>query len=59
MTSMQRKGYSIVRLVVAIQVGQIDFGRCYDVDLPLSFKQFTDFTFKWYLGALKVDCKNL
>lgn len=46
MTSMQRRGYSIARLVLAMQAGQIEFGRSYDVDLPLSFKQFTDFAFK-------------
>lgn len=46
MTSMQRRGYSIVRLVLAMQTGQIEFGQLYVVDHPLSFKQFTDFAFK-------------
>lgn len=43
MTSMQRRGYSIVRLVLAMQAGQIEFGRSYDIDQPLSFRLFTDF----------------
>lgn len=46
MISMQRRGYSIARLVLAIQAGQIEFGQLYVVDRPLSFKQFTDFAFK-------------
>ncbi|MFW1837900.1 TniQ family protein [Acinetobacter gyllenbergii] len=46
MTSMQRRGYSIVRLFLAMQAGQIEFGQLYVVDRPLSFKQFTDFAFK-------------
>ncbi|MDF2416278.1 hypothetical protein GWP85_01970 [Acinetobacter beijerinckii] len=43
MRSMQRRGYSIVRLVLAMQAGQIEFGYSDDVDYPLSCKQFTDF----------------
>ena len=43
MRSMQRRGYSIVRLVLAMQAGQIEFGQLYFADRPLSFKQFTDF----------------
>ncbi|RSN82361.1 hypothetical protein EA770_09735 [Acinetobacter baumannii] len=46
MRSMQRRGYSIVRLVLAMQVGEIEFGYSRDVDHPLSCKQFTDFAFK-------------
>ena len=46
MRSMQRRGYSIVRLVLAMQVGEIEFGYSHDVDHPLSCKQFTDFVFK-------------
>lgn len=46
MISMQRRGYSIVRLVLAMQVGEIEFGYSFDVDHPLSCKQFTDFAFK-------------
>ena len=46
MTSMQRRGYSIIRLVLAMQVGEIEFGYSHDVDHPLSCKQFTDFVFK-------------
>ncbi|MDH2481219.1 TniQ family protein [Acinetobacter baumannii] len=46
MISMQRRGYSIVRLVLAMQVGEIEFGYSHDVDHPLSCKQFTDFSFK-------------
>jgi len=46
MISMQRRGYSIVRLILAMQAGQIEFGQLYVVDRPLSFKQFTDFAFK-------------
>lgn len=44
MTSMQRKGYSIVRLVLAMQTGEIEFGQSHDINHPLSYKQFTDFT---------------
>lgn len=43
MTSMQRRGYSIVRLVLAMQAGQIEFGQSHIIDHILSFKQFTDF----------------
>lgn len=46
MASMQRRGYSIVRLVLSMQAGYIEFGQCPDIDHPLSYKQFTDFTFK-------------
>lgn len=45
-SSMQRRGYSIVRLVLAMQAGQIEFGQCQDINHPLSCKQFTDFTLK-------------
>nr|MBP8038647.1 hypothetical protein [Prevotella sp.] len=48
MTSMQRRGYSIVRLVLAMQAGQIEFGYSHDVEHPLSCKQFTDFTLNNY-----------
>lgn len=44
MRSMQRRGYSIVQLVLAMQAGQIEFGYSHDVDHPSSFKLFTDFT---------------
>lgn len=46
MASMQRRGYSIVRLVLSMQAGYIEFGQYPDIDHPLSCKQFTDFTFK-------------
>lgn len=45
MTSMQRKGYSIVRLILGMQGEQIEFGQSYDTNFPLSFKQFKDFSF--------------
>lgn len=31
-TSIQRRGYSIVRLVLAMQAGQIEFGRYPNID---------------------------
>ena len=46
MASMQRRGYSIVQLVLSMQAGYIEFGQCPDIDHPLSCKQFTDFAFK-------------
>ncbi|HCB30430.1 MAG TPA: hypothetical protein DEP50_06635 [Acinetobacter lwoffii] len=45
MTSMRRRGYSIVRLILAMQAGYIEFGQSFDINFPLSFKQFKDFTF--------------
>ncbi|XZW94926.1 TniQ family protein [Acinetobacter baumannii] len=46
MRSMQCRGYSIVRLVLAMQAGRIEFGQSHIVDHPLSCKQFIDFTFR-------------
>jgi hypothetical protein len=46
MASMQRRGYSIVRLVLAMQAGQIEFSLCPNIDHPLSCKQFKDFSLK-------------
>ncbi|KXZ71593.1 TniQ family protein [Acinetobacter seifertii] len=48
MTSMQRKGYSIVRLVLAMQAGQLEYGQSHDIDHPFSWKQFSDFTLNSY-----------
>jgi hypothetical protein len=41
--SIQRRGYSIVQLVLAMQAGQVEFGKSHIVGYPLSCKQFTDF----------------
>ena len=46
MASMQRRGYSIVHLILAMQARKIEFSLCSNIDYPFSCKQFKDFSLK-------------
>tara|TARA_Y100000589_G_scaffold295585_1_gene302100 strand:- start:2439 stop:3911 length:1473 start_codon:yes stop_codon:yes gene_type:complete len=46
LAGIQRQGYSIVRLVLAMQSGGLEYGVTPDIDHPVSIKQFTSFKIK-------------